>query len=138
MIPLILELAPQEGLLLEQHLGEWEQLGFLIEPFGGRDYRISSIPALLKNQDVAEILSQVLEEMGRFGRSGKLEVFFNEVFEKMACHSAIRAGQALTQKEMQALLNQLAGLDLLIHCPHGRPVLVKIGLDELDKRFKRI
>ena len=123
--------------MLEQHLEDWARLGFAIEPFGGRDYRISGIPSLLKNKDVGGIIKAVMDEISRFGRSGKLEVFFNEAFEKMACHSAIRAGQALSGEEMQALLNQLAGLDLSLHCPHGRPVLVKIGLDELDKRFRR-
>ena len=55
----------------------------------------------------------------------------------MACHSAIRAGQTLSLPEMQSLLNQLVSLDLQVHCPHGRPVLVEISLTELDKRFKR-
>ncbi len=138
LIPQMIELAPQEGLLLEQHLDHWERFGFLIEPFGGRDYKLSGVPAILKNVDASEVIKDVLDEMSSFGRSGKLEIFFNEVFEKVACHSAIRAGQPLSKEEMQGLLTQLVGLDLQIHCPHGRPVLNKISLNELDKRFKRI
>ncbi|OGG96019.1 MAG: hypothetical protein A2508_03670 [Candidatus Lambdaproteobacteria bacterium RIFOXYD12_FULL_49_8] len=138
MIPLILELPPTDGLLLEQFEADWNKLGFIITPFGGNDYAVKEVPSILKDKDVGGLIRSVLDEMSRFGRSGKMEIFFNEVFERMACHSAIRAGQSLSLPEMQSLLNQLAGLDLQIHCPHGRPVLVEIGLNELDKRFKRI
>ncbi|MDT8446917.1 MAG: DNA mismatch repair endonuclease MutL [bacterium] len=138
IIPLLVELPPQDGLLLEQHLPQFAQLGFVIEPFGGNDYSVKEVPSILKDKDVGALLKEVLDEMSQFGRSGKMEIFFNEVFEKIACHSAIRAGQSLSLPEMQSLLNQLASLDLQIHCPHGRPVLVEISLTELDKRFKRI
>lgn len=110
----------------------------MVEPFGGNDYAVKEVPSLLKDKDIAEVIRAVLDEMSQFGRTGKMEIFFNEVFEKLACHSAIRAGQTLSLHEMQVLLDQLAQLDLQIHCPHGRPVLVEISLNELDKRFKRI
>ncbi len=138
LIPQVIELPPQDGLLLEQHLEHWQKLGFDLAPFGGNDYKLSAVPTLLQGQDAGQVIRAVLDEMSQFGRSGKLELFFNEVFEKMACHSAIRAGQALSLEEMRGLIDQLAGLDLLIHCPHGRPVLVKFGVAELDKKFKRI
>ena len=138
MLPVILTLPPQDGLLLEQHQADFAKVGFGIEPFGGNDYAVKEVPSLLKDKDVAAVIKEVLDEMAQFGRSGRMEVFFNEVFEKMACHSAIRAGQVLSLPEMQSLLNQLVSLDLQVHCPHGRPVLVEISLAELDKRFKRI
>jgi len=138
MIPVILALPPQDGLLLEQHQDDFGKLGFQIEPFGGNDYAVKEVPSILKDKDIAQVIRDVLDEMSQFGRTGKMEIFFNEVFEKMACHSAIRAGQTLSLPEMQSLLNQLSQLDLQIHCPHGRPVLVDISLSELDKRFKRI
>ncbi|PCI28988.1 MAG: DNA mismatch repair protein [SAR324 cluster bacterium] len=138
MIPIMLELPPQDGLLLEQHQDSWEKLGFTIDHFGGNDYSIKEVPAILKDADISQVIRQVLDEMAQFGKSGKLEIFYNEVFERMACHSAIRAAQILSIKEMQSLLNQLAGLDLDLYCPHGRPVLIEISVNELDKRFRRI
>jgi len=137
LIPIMLQLPPQDGLLLEQHQASWKKLGFVIDHFGGNDYSIKEIPAIIENCDVPAIIRDVLDEMAQFGRSGKLELFFNEVFERMACHSAIRASQKLAPQEMQALLNQLSALDLQLHCPHGRPIIVEIPLEELDKRFKR-
>ena len=109
----------------------------MIDHFGGNDYSIKEIPIILKDSDVPGVIRDVLDEMAQFGKSGKLEGFFNEVFERMACHSAIRAAQHLSFQEMQALLDQLSTLDLQLYCPHGRPVLIEISLSELDKRFKR-
>ena len=137
LIPIIMELPPQDGLLLEQNQDSWTELGFVIGHFGGNDYSIKEIPAILKDGDIPQVIREVLNEMAQFGKAGKLETFFNAVFERMACHSAIRAAQSLSFKEMQALLDQLTKLDLHVHCPHGRPVFTEISLDDLDKRFKR-
>ncbi|NQU63207.1 MAG: DNA mismatch repair endonuclease MutL, partial [SAR324 cluster bacterium] len=138
LIPIMMELPPQDGLLLDQNQDSWKKLGFVIDHFGGNDYSIKEIPVILKDSDVSQVIRDVLDEMAQFGKSGKLEGFFNEVFERMACHSAIRAAQHLSFPEMQALLDQLSTLDLQLYCPHGRPVLIEISLSELDKRFKRI
>lgn len=137
LIPIMMELPPQDGLLLEQNQPSWEKLGFVIDHFGGNDYSIKEIPVILKDADVPAVIREVLDEMAQFGKSGKLEGFFNEVFERMACHSAIRAAQHLSFQEMQALMDQLSQLDFQLYCPHGRPVLIEISLNELDKRFKR-
>lgn len=137
LIPIMMELPPQDGLILEQNQESWEKLGFIIDHFGGNDYSIKEIPVILKDADVPAVIREVLDEMAQFGKSGKMEDFFNEVFEKMACHSAIRAAQHLSFQEMQSLMDQLSNLDLQLYCPHGRPILIEIGLNELDKRFKR-
>jgi len=137
LIPIMMELPPQDGLLLEQNRESWEKLGFSIDHFGGNDYSIKEIPVILKNADIPALIREVLDEMAQFGKSGKLESFFNEVFERMACHSAIRAAQHLSLPEMQSLMDQLSRLDLQLYCPHGRPILIEISLSELDKRFKR-
>ena len=133
-----MELPPQDGLLLEQYEKEWEQAGFVIDHFGGNDYSIKQIPALLQNKDIPRIIKEILDEQAGFGKTGKLEAFFNEVFEKIACHSSVRAGQSLSVEEMQSLVDQLTSLNLHLSCPHGRPFIIDITIDELDKRFKRI
>lgn len=137
LIPIMIELSPQDGIFLEQFADSWKKLGFIIDHFGGNDYSVKEIPNLLKDADIAKIIKQVLDETAQFGKSGKLEEFFNEAFESMACHSAIRASQKLSMEEMQALLKQLVEYDILLHCPHGRPVMIEFSLDELDRRFKR-
>lgn len=137
LVPVMIELPPQDGLLLEQYQESWTKLGFTIDHFGGNDYSVKEIPMILKDSDIGAVIKDVLDEMSQFGKSGKLETFFNEVFEKMACHSAIRAAQPLSREEMVALVKQLVKYDISLHCPHGRPVWIEFSLEELDRRFKR-
>lgn len=138
LIPIMMELPPQDGLLLEQYRKEWAQAGFVIDHFGGNDYSIKQIPALLQNKNIPDIIKEILDEQAGFGKTGKLEAFFNEIFEKIACHSSVRSGQSLSTEEMKSLVDQLTKLNLHLSCPHGRPFIIDITIDELDKRFKRI
>lgn len=137
LVPILIELPPQDGILLEHYQDAWKKLGFVIDHFGGNDFSVKEIPMVLKDGDINGVIKAVLDEMSQFGKTGKLESFFNEVFERIACHSAIRAGQTLSREEMKALIDQLVLLDVTLHCPHGRPVWIEFTLDELDRRFKR-
>ena len=125
-------------MLLEQYLPQWEKLGFGIEPFGKSTYLVRQIPAILSGKDVKQLILEVLDDLALFGKSGKLEEVINEILERVACHSALRAGMQLSREEMASLLDQLEQLDINLHCPHGRPVWVEVPLKELEKRFKRI
>ena len=138
LIPLTLELSTQNALLLEQYLPQWNQLGFEIEPFGRNAFQVRQVPALLSGKDIGALVLEVLDELALFGKSGRLEEAINEIMERMACHSAIRAGMHLSREEMEGLLAQLKGMDINLYCPHGRPVWIEITLPELEKRFKRI
>lgn len=138
LVPPLLELSPQNAILLEQYLPQFEKLGFDIEPFGGKTYAIRSIPAILTEQQCKASILEVLDELSLFGKSGRLEEVFNDVLEKVACHSAIRAGQQLSREEMNTLVSQLEQLDIHLFCPHGRPALVELSIKELEKRFKRV
>ena len=138
LVPLTVELSPQNALLLEQYLPQWNKMGFEIEAFGRQSYLVRQVPALLVGKDLQALILAVLDELALFGKSGRLEEVFNEILERAACHGAIRAGMALSREEMEALVSQLDGLDVNLYCPHGRPVWVEIPLRELEKRFKRI
>ncbi|MDH4248969.1 MAG: DNA mismatch repair endonuclease MutL [Deltaproteobacteria bacterium] len=138
LLPPMLELSPQNALLLEQYLPQWNKMGFGIEAFGRNTYLLRHVPSLVAGKDVQGLVLEVLDELALFGKSGRLEEVFNEILERTACHSAIRAGQVLAREEMAALLAQLAGMDINLYCPHGRPVWVEFPLRDLEKRFKRI
>jgi DNA mismatch repair protein MutL len=138
LVPPTFELSPQTGVLLDQYLPQWKQLGFEIEPFGRNGYLVREAPALLAGQDLKAMVLEVLDELALFGKSGRLEEVLNEILERVACHAAIRAGMVLSRPEMEALVAQLEQLEINLYCPHGRPVWVEIGERELEKRFKRI
>ncbi|MBI4082351.1 MAG: DNA mismatch repair endonuclease MutL [Candidatus Lambdaproteobacteria bacterium] len=138
LVPLTLELSPQNALLLEQYLPQFRRMGFEFEPFGRSAYLLREVPALIAGRDIARLVLEVLDELSLFGKSGRLEEAINEILERVACHAALRAGDGLSRPEMEALLAQLEQLDINLYCPHGRPVWIELSSRELEKRFKRI
>jgi len=138
LVPVILELSAQNALLLEQYLPQWTKMGFEIEPFGPNTYAVRQVPAILSGKDISALIGEVLDDLALFGKSGRLEEVFNDILERVACHSAIRAGMDLPREEMEGLLAQLEGLEINLYCPHGRPVWVELPERELEKRFRRI
>ncbi len=138
LIPLEITLLPHTSILLEKYEDEWQKFGFSFEHKHANIFKVTRMPAILKEKDIVSIVQEILNEIGRLSKSNMLEIFFNQVIESMACHSAIRSGDSLSQEKMQILLNSLHTLDLNVYCPHGRPVFVEITEKEIDQRFKRI
>lgn len=137
LLPLTLELSPQNALVLEQYLPQWAQMGFVLEPFGRGSFLLRETPALLQGRDWRTLFLDLLDDLALFGRSGRMEETIDRILASASCHAAIRAGQTLARAEMEQLLEQLDTLDVHLHCPHGRPVWVELSLQELERRFRR-
>lgn len=127
--PVPFETEPRQIGTFNSHLGELADLGFEIEPFGDRTFLVRSVPALLRDKDWAGMLREMLDNFSA-SWSENLAV-------TMACHSAIRAGQILTDSEMRELITQLEQTALPNSCPHGRPTIVQISLQRLEREFGR-
>jgi DNA mismatch repair protein MutL len=116
-------------------------LGFDLEGFGGRRLVLRAVPELLKDADPKPLLLDLLHGLAKDddgeGRTTAAEDALDHLFATLACHSVKRAGDAMTREESLALLAQLDEVDLRSHCPHGRPVLVRLPLPELERRFGR-
>jgi DNA mismatch repair protein MutL len=114
---------------------QWEILveyGFGIEPFGERTYLIRSIPALLTGRDVTQTLIEILDSPDKGAVDWREEIAIS-----LACHGAIRAGQVLSQHEMQELVQQLERAKMPKSCPHGRPTMIQLPTSRLEKEFGR-
>jgi DNA mismatch repair protein MutL len=138
LIPQTVELTAGEVLLLEQKLEVLERFGFLLEPFGPNTYAITAAPALLPEGDYSLVVRQMVTELAVVETSAKLRQHLEDRLATIACHSVIRANRALERDEMRALLEDLDRIEFATQCPHGRPVLIEINRDELDRMFKRI
>ena len=136
LIPPRIELSVKEGRLIQKKLEHLVALGLEIEPFGGTTFLLRSYPSVLVDVRweafVRELLRVLEEESGL-----STEQWLDQIWTLMACHGAIRAGQRLSQSEMESLLDQLEETDLPTNCPHGRPVSQKFTFYELEKLFKR-
>ena len=137
LFPEILELDFNSATVLTEQTGELAALGFEIEPFGGKSFALKAVPQLLGNKSAARLVVDVALELERVGRTGQLRDSIDEVLIMMACHSVIRANQALSTLEIKALFKELDLIDFKANCPHGRPVMQRLTLAEVERLFRR-
>ncbi|MEK7672755.1 MAG: DNA mismatch repair endonuclease MutL, partial [Patescibacteria group bacterium] len=137
LVPFQLELSAQEIGMIEENKETFEKLGFEIEPFGGNTFVIHGVPTFLVKEDLNQVIKGVLDDIANnktpTGMQGKIE----EILTYMSCRSAIKFGQKLSLDEMQGLLQQMQTLKRPYTCPHGRPTMIHLTLDELAKMFGR-
>jgi len=138
LMPETLELGFREAAALEKLLPALARVGFEIEPFGANAYVISSVPALLARAEAAPLVREIVEKYVEVGIPDDPGKILDPCIELMACHSVIRANQALDPDQIRALLKQLDGCENPSHCPHGRPIWIRWSVKELEKLFKRI
>jgi DNA mismatch repair protein MutL len=132
--PLTIELTAKQSLVLESQRELLEQFGFALEPFGGNTCIVRSIPAMLQRKGVAEALGEIIDWLDK---EGAIEEREKKVAASLACHSAIKGGQILTQPEMSELIRQLEQADSPYTCPHGRPTMIMLSSGQLKKEFGR-
>jgi len=138
LFPVVLELEHREAAILSEHLDDFNRYGIEVEAFGGRTFTVKAIPALLGDVDVERLVRDLAAELNEIGRSGQLADEIDKVLSVLACHSMVRANQALTSAEMQQLLKDLAEIDFGSCCPHGRPVMRRLSKRDIEKFFHRV
>jgi len=131
--PVTFEVNPKQEEVLKSYYENLAEFGFSIEPFGDRTYLVRAVPALLYQKDWAGMVRELLDSLSGGGKRDWRE----EIVISMACHSAVRAGQALTDDEMRELIRQLEQVALPHTCPHGRPTMVRLSSAQLSKEFGR-
>ena len=132
--PITIELSPREEEILGASKEFLAEFGFTIEPFGNRSYMIRAIPALMAKANIIEIISALLDNLA----SKEPNPWEEKIAQSLACHSAVRAGQQLSQEEMRELLKQLEQTKQPRACPHGRPTMIHLSSQQLEKEFGRI
>jgi DNA mismatch repair protein MutL len=137
LLPLEIELSNLEIEMFESNKTIFEDLGFEIESFGGNTFIIHAVPSAVSNQNIQSILQQVLSDLNeqKFTRAVKNPQ--EKIIEYIACRSAIKFGKDLSYDEMTELIKQVDKLKRPYTCPHGRPSMVQLSYNELEKMFKR-
>ena len=132
-----MEISNEEYILYEENSDLFKTLGFNIEEFGQNTLCIREVPLILGKPNTKDFFMKVLENLRSLGSGNTIEVKYNSI-ARMACRAAIKANDNLSEMEMRALINELKFIEEPFTCPHGRPTIIKISLNELEKRFKRI
>lgn len=132
--PVTVELTPTHATTLQDNLESISDYGFAVEPFGERTYLLRAVPSILSADDPDKALIDILDMATLEGLTRQKE---DIMAASIACHSAIRAGQALTEPEMRALLEQLEATPNPHTCPHGRPTMVHFSSYHVEREFGR-
>lgn len=135
--PLIVTLNLQEENILKENQKYFSQFGFEIEEFGGKEHRISAVPATLYGFSEEALFLEMLDQLSGSGEKDALDIFASRL-ATMACKAAVKGNHAMSAKEAEKLIDELLTLDNPYHCPHGRPTIISMTRTELEKKFKRI
>ena len=136
LFPLTVPLEPASRQAAAEHAEMLARLGFEVE-LEDAAARVRAVPEVAASADAAQLLGDVLGELGARAASDAIADRVEHALATMACHSVIRAGDPVTVDEVRALFAQMDGIDYRTHCPHGRPVLLRMRVDELARRLGR-
>lgn len=138
LLPLPIAMEPHFIESILKLTAELMQAGIQIERSGPDAIYVTGIPAIIKESAVENIVEKIARDSHEYGGSFAIEKSIGDIFASMACHSVVRAGQALSNDEMKELLAQMDEFPLSSFCPHGRPVYKEYTFNELDREFGRI
>src|SRR6266851_2488873 len=138
LMPLILELSPRQLVIYEKIAEELSANGFEVEPMGPRSVAIQAAPAGITGGDAEKLLTEILDGIERENAAISIETLQAKIAASTACHAAIKVNMPLDQTKMEWLLAALAKTDCPMSCPHGRPVVLRYSIKEIEKAFHRI
>jgi DNA mismatch repair protein MutL len=134
--PVLLEVSPEEGSLLEEHQETLRELGLWIEPFGPRAVRVRAIPAVLSAEAIRAVIQDLLFDLHEARRP--MEAALEARWIRSICkRAAVKAGQVLGMEQMQHLVRALERCAMPWTCPHGRPTVLRFPLGQLAHQFGR-
>ncbi len=135
--PVILTLSHEEQEVLEKYEEQIRAFGYGIESFGGKEYAVNAVPAEFGEIDTKQMLLGLLDDFtGLNGYSAPEQIL--EKVASMSCKAAVKGSQHFSSAEMEELLGRLLELDNPYHCPHGRPTIISMSRNEIEKKFRRI
>jgi len=137
LIPAVFSVSAKDMAAAEDCAEVLSGMGFEVAPAGPQELAVRSMPALLANAPVAELLRKLLEELREFPASEVVTARRNELLATMACHGAVRAHRSLSIPEMNALLRDMEATERADQCNHGRPTWTQLTMAELDRFFMR-
>jgi DNA mismatch repair protein MutL len=138
LMPIIVQLKPEQQVTYQAIADELAENGFEVEPFGQRTVAIKAAPADLPAEEVEKLMVEILDGASPENAALSLDELRGRITASISCHAAIKVNMALEPSKMDWLLQALGGTDCPMTCPHGRPTVLRYGMKDLMKAFKRI
>ena len=138
LMPLVIELAPRQIVIYEKIAEELNANGFEVEPMGPKSVAIQAVPAGIAAGDAEKLLTEILDGIEKENAAISIDTLQAKIAASTACHAAIKINMPLDLTKMEWLLEQLAKTDCPMSCPHGRPVVLRYSVKEIERAFHRI
>jgi DNA mismatch repair protein MutL len=138
LMPMLIDLMPEQMIVFARIAAELERNGFEAEPFGPRTIAIKAAPVGLEGRQLERMLTEVLEQTERETQSENLEAARTRIAASIACHAAIKINTRLDPRRMEWLLAELAKTEHPTSCPHGRPIALRYSWKDIQRAFQRI
>lgn len=137
LVPVVLTFTKQEALYVEQNLEAFQRIGFTLEQIGTYDYAVREVPLWVKLDDLEGIIYEILSLMIQ---NKKIDIMYfrDSIAKQISCKASIKANHRISRDEVDSLLTQLNQCTNPYTCPHGRPVLIRLTLTDIEKMFERI
>ena len=137
LTPTVIELSHDDYVQYIENEVVFKNSGFDIIEFGDNTISIREVPIILGKPDIKNLFNEILDNLKNMGNGKTIEIKYTKI-ATLACKAAVKANNQLSQLEMNKLINDLRYIEEPFTCPHGRPTIIKITLNELEKKFKRI
>lgn len=137
LMPIVVELPPRQLVILDGIIPELARNGFEVEPFGRRTIAVKTAPGILKPGVVEKLLIELLDGLERETQVLNIDALKRKIAASVSCHAAIKINTPLDEAKMRWLVKELMETDVPTVCPHGRPIILRYDLREIEKAFKR-
>ena len=138
LMPLVFELSPRQIVIYEKIADELAANGFEVEPMGSKTVAIQAVPAGVAATDAEHLLTEIIDGIERENVALSIDTLQAKIAASTACHAAIKVNMPLDQTKMEWLLGALAKTECPMSCPHGRPVVLRYSVKEIERAFHRI
>ncbi len=138
LVPLSIELSPPQLALIDKITPELHRNGFQVEHFGGSSILVRAVPAIAGDSDCRKLLTEMLEGLESEDRTLDMDQIRDRIAVGTACRAAIKVNMPLTIEKMQWLIDQLALTRIPTNCPHGRSIILRFSMYEIERNFGRI
>jgi DNA mismatch repair protein MutL len=138
LMPMMIDLSPRQLVTFEKIAEELAANGFAVGLMGRKSVAIQAVPAGIAAADAEKLLREILDGMERENAAISIETLQAKIAASTACHAAIKVNMPLEQTKMEWLLRALAKTDCPMSCPHGRPVVLRYSVKEIERAFHRI
>jgi DNA mismatch repair protein MutL len=136
LIPEVVDVTPADKKIITESLALFARLGFVLEEFGESSFKISAHPVIIGDKQPSKFVKEMIDQLREKGRTGGPDVL-KSLCATMACRAAVKAGDRLNDAQIRELVERYVELKDPHSCPHGRPPVIKMAFEEIEKLFKR-